>query len=197
MKTHISDGNDKIGNMPNVSLAPCKGCGPDAPCKKDCYAMKAYRMYPSTKVAWDDNLGMANKDRDAFFADIDSFLAGKRKAPRFFRWHVAGDIQDADYLRRMIAIAKKFPETKFLAFTKRHDIIKAYKGDVPENMEIVLSMWPGFGDTKMKRFRRAWMQDGTETRIPSDALECAGFCETCGMCWNLNKIGRDVFFEKH
>jgi hypothetical protein len=45
--------------------------------------------------------------------------------------------------------------------------------------------------------RIAWMQDGTETRIPKGAIECHGNCETCGLCYELPRLGVDVVFHKH
>ena len=41
------------------------------------------------------------------------------------------------------------------------------------------------------------MQDGTETRVPEDAIRCPGNCETCGLCYELPRLGRDVVFHKH
>jgi len=48
----ISNGNTKLGRIPNISLPPIKACGKDVPCKSDCYALKAYRQYPATRKAW-------------------------------------------------------------------------------------------------------------------------------------------------
>jgi hypothetical protein len=193
----ISPGNMKLGDIPNVSLTPCKTCHPDAPCKNKCYAMKAYRMYPIVKKAWQANTAEMTKNRSKYFADIRKFLA--KKQPKYFRWHVAGDIPDSDYLDGMLDIAREFPAVKFLCFTKRHEMFNTYapKAMIPENLEVVLSMWPKWGDAELQDFRRAWMQDGTETRIPENAIECPGFCEKCGMCWSLGKLGRDVVFNAH
>jgi hypothetical protein len=191
----ISDGNMKLGNIPNVSLTPCKSCSPDAPCKKKCYAMKAYRMYPKVRKAWDTNRKESKSNRTKYFADIRKFLA--KKMPRFFRWHVAGDIPDEDYLSHMVNIAKTFPEVKFLAFTKRHDILKDWPAvEMPKNLSIVASMWPNWGSAP-EGYPRAWMQDGTEKRVPENALECPGACHNCGACWNLKNLKRDVVFHKH
>lgn len=197
-KTHeypyaiISTGNTKLGDIDNVSLTPCKSCLPSAPCKAQCYALKAYRMYSSVRDCWNANLFDATHERSGYFDGIEKHLS-KRK-PRFFRWHVAGDILDQDYLDRMVDVASRFPEVKFLAFTKRHDLKYLC---TPRNLQIVFSMWPGFGSTRKRSIRRAWMQDGTETRVPADAIECPGHCDMCGMCWSLDSIGRDVVFHKH
>jgi hypothetical protein len=190
----ISPGNSKLGRIPNLSLIPGKDCG-DVPCKRDCYALKAWRQYPEVKAAWSHNSHLAHSNREAFFADVESYLA--KRMPRFFRWHVAGDILDQSYLGQMKRLARAYPATKFLAFTKRHDLAFV---NLPENLAIVFSMWSGWGDVDHARklgLPIAWMQDGAETRVPANVLECPGNCETCGMCWQLKKIGRDVVFHKH
>ena len=193
--TRISDGNSKLVGIPNISLVPCKNCAADAPCKKSCYAMKFFRMYPSVKKAWTENSKQLQSNRDKYFDDVHAFL--QKKLPRFFRWHVAGDIPDRDYLLRMIVLADIYPEIKFLAFTKRHDLLKDFHAnDIPDNLSIVASMWPGWG-TAPKGYQRAWMQDGTEKRVPENALECPGACHNCGACWNLKNLKRDVVFHKH
>ena len=40
-------------------------------------------------------------------------------------------------------------------------------------------------------------EDGSEVRVPKDAIECPGNCESCGMCYELDRLGRDVVFHKH
>jgi hypothetical protein len=193
MKTQvkISSGNTKLGNMHNISLTPIKGCVNCQACKKSCYALKAYKMYANTRKAWNGNLRLARKDRCEYFAQIYLYLM--KHKPKFFRWHVAGDILDQAYLDAMIGVAIDTPQTKFLCFTKAHHL--NFK-DLPENLSIVLSMWPTMPIPAIN-LPKAWMQDGTETRMPRNAIECPGNCETCGMCFALKKLGRDVMFHKH
>ena len=191
----ISDGNTKLVGIPNVSLMPCRDCRPDAPCKGSCYALKFFKMYPSVRKAWTENSKQVQTDRNHYLADIQEFLT--KKAPRFFRWHVAGDIPDMPYFAAMIVIAEKFPNTKFLAFTKRHEMLDCISAKtLPKNLSVVASMWPKWGKAP-KGYPRAWMQDGTETRVPKNALECPGACHNCGACWNLKNLKRDVVFHKH
>jgi len=188
----ISTGNSKLGSIPSVSLPPGTSCIAGAPCRRECYANKAMRMFPSARAAWRKNWRLQRDRRDDYFADISEYI--ETRAPRYFRWHVSGDIPDQDYLQRMFATARAFPETRFLAFTKRHGL--DFRGR-PKNLVIVLSMWSGgFGNVR-KGLPRAWYQDGTETRVPADAVECPGNCEHCGMCWALPTLGRDVVFHKH
>jgi hypothetical protein len=194
MKTVISCGNNKLGKIPNVSLSPGLTCG-NVPCKSQCYALKAWKAYPSAKQAWQANTKEARKNPDGYFSAVRAFLTNKN--PRFFRWHVAGDFLSQAYVDEVNAIARDFPDTQFLAFTKQHDLDYTQRA---LNLEVVFSMWPGWGkeqDARKQGCRIAWMDDGTETRIPSNALHCPGTCDACGMCWQLSSIGRDVTFEKH
>lgn len=187
---HISMANAKMGHIPSVSLSPITSCPKHAPCKKDCYACRMSR-YPTVAQSWASNLHEARHNRDSYFAEIAAFFVMFR--PSFFRWHVAGDILDQDYLERMADLARRYPDTRFLCFTKMHGLTYYH---LPRNLVVVFSMWPGWGDT-VKHMPRAWMQDGTETRVPADAIHCPGNCETCGMCWTLPQLGRDVVFNKH
>lgn len=201
----ISKGNSKIGKVWNISLPPvkaCKGCADI--CGRDCYAMKAYRQYPATREAWEHNFDQAKNDIGNYFKELECAL--EKYKGKFFRWHVAGDILSTEYYYEMIVIAKKFPRIKFLAFTKQYWFVNRFhdqyekKGFVytlPENLQIVFSAWPNLPLDNPHGFPVAFMQDGTETRIPDDAIPCPGNCETCGMCWSLSEINRDVYFDKH
>ena len=62
---------------------------------------------------------------------------------------------------------------------------------------ILFSAWPGMAFLNPQGHRVAWMQDGTETRVPADAIACPGNCESCGMCYELERLGHDVVFHKH
>jgi hypothetical protein len=122
-----------------------------------------------------------------------------KSKPRLFRWHVAGDILSEEYLCEMCRIAAENPDTHFLAFSKSFDIINGYEDHqaLPGNLVIVFSAWPGMKFDNPHGHRVAWMQDGSETRMPADAITCPGNCETCGRCYQLPKLGRDVVFHKH
>lgn len=196
MKLHVSVKNIKMGRICSVSLVPVVSCPVGVPCSKECYAMKAYRLRPNVRLAWGENLEFAKNDPFGYFNKINEFLSNRKHPVKFFRWHVAGDILDQTYLDCMNDIAKKHPETNFLAFTKNHGL---YFQDLNPNFVIVLSFWPKWGDLAMvpANLPIAWMQDGTETRIPDGALECSGACDKCGMCWHLPELKRDVVFYKH
>jgi hypothetical protein len=182
--------------VPACSLAPGKTCIPSAPCFKSgkCYALKAFRQYPNTRAAWLRNTELAFRSPAEFCSQLREFF--QRKQPAFFRWHVSGDIINQEYLENMKTLAAVAPKTNSLAFTKRHYLDYTR---LPKNLSVVFSMWPGLPVPKRRnpRIRYAWYQDGTETRIPKTALQCPGSCENCMMCWELHKIGRDVWFAAH
>ncbi|MBW2006403.1 MAG: hypothetical protein JRI72_17775 [Deltaproteobacteria bacterium] len=191
MEIKISNSNSKLGKIPNISLIPVKDCGNCESCRSDCYALKAWKQYPNVRKAWKINSKAFRSDCFDAIEPIIEFCL--KKKPRFFRIHVAGDFLDQDHIESWVKAAILCPETKFLAFTKMHHLNYA---DLPENMTVIMSQWPGmpvFGENG----GRAWVQDGTETRIPEDAIECPGKCDDCGMCWNLPSIGKDIFFMAH
>ena len=190
----ISPKNSKLGNIPNISLTPCATCRPDAPCKKTCYAMKAYRMYPSVRNAWDTNTAEYAENPTFFEADT------LRQVPLMgvFRWQVSGDIIDDNYLAMMVRIAEQRPDVKFLAFTKQYEIVNRYEGEFPKNLKVVLSGWKGLEFDNPKNLPVAWYLDpkDPDNRIPVDALPCSGHCASCMVCWKLDN-GDSVVFEKH
>ncbi len=194
----ISKGNRKLRAVMNISTTPGKCCQKGVPCLgQGCYALKALRLYPGTRKAWRRNEHLAKHRPNAYFTQIAAQVAAAK--PRLFRWHVAGDILSSEYLRSMCRIAAANPDTHFLAFTKAFEIVNRYEDRevVPNNLVIVFSAWPGMCFSNPHRHRVAWMQDGTETRVPTDAIECPGNCETCGMCYELKRLGHDVVFHKH
>lgn len=202
MTVHISWGNKKLGkHIANISLPPGVTCPRDAPCRSPdcCYAWKAWRQYPSVRHAWGTNLAEYVMNPKGYFEDIQRWM-WKHK-PQRFRWHVAGDIPNQEYLDGMIMIAKLNRLTRFMCFTKRYDL--SYEG-IPSNLSIFASAWPGYGVVHVAYSGEAWIhseslpiawcQDGSESRIPLDAYECPGSCEQCDHCWISR---RDVWFHKH
>jgi hypothetical protein len=188
----ISEGNIKTGRIPSVSLPAVITCNREAPCTKGgCYMLPLLKMRPSVRLAYQKNLDTYNKKDGTYFESIDNWL--KIKKPAFFRWHVCGDIPDGYYLAGMVHIAEKHPNIKFLAFTKKYDLVSNW--DYPENLSIVISAWPGF-ELPQTELPIAYMQDGTEDRV-KNAIQCHGNCETCGMCWELKNINKNVVFKKH
>lgn len=198
MKTHISNGNSKLGTIANISLTPGRTCSSEA-CKTcltgGCYAMKSYRMYKNVRAAWDANTDLALNDLASMEADLLKYFNAVT-APRFFRIHVGGDFVTREYATMWARVATACPGTNFLAFTKQWDIIRGI--EFPANVSIVLSAWPGttIPEDLRRLYSVAWLDDGNEN-VPEDAIECPGNCATCGVCWSLAKRHLDVKFRKH
>jgi hypothetical protein len=205
MRAKLSDGNTKLGTVPNISLPPITTCMRKAPCAKLCYAMKSQRMYQATRDMRAHNLRAFRRSPDDYFTSIADQTAGMP----FFRWHVAGDIVDALYLAGIVGVARANPGTKYLVFTKRYDLVNEYLGGgsvdrrgkvkLPSNLAIVFSAWPGLDMDNRHSLPVAYMvpKDGSEGRIDGTEIECPGNCETCGMCWSLRTLGRNVAFHQH
>ena len=198
MSVKISNGNIKVGTIPNISLTPGRSCSAEA-CKTclrgGCYAMKSYKMYKNVRQAWDHNTEMALHDLETMEKELTGYFTGMN-APRFFRIHVAGDFISREYAGMWARIAAAAPHTNFLAFTKQWEMIRGV--NFPNNFSLVLSSWPGtiIPEDLRKKYSVAWLDDGTE-KIPENAMECPGNCDTCGVCWSLSKKGIDVKFKKH
>lgn len=196
---HISKGNTKTGAIPSFSLPSGATCSAQA-CKtcyeQGCYARKIERLRPSVHKTYEENLTYARKYPDALEKYLD-FYFSLPNAPRFFRIHVSGDFFSRNYFEMWMRIIRSHPDTKFLAFTKRGTIVRPYLDELPENLSLIWSAWPGVPVPKVIREKLsiAWMQDGKEDRIPENAIQCSGHCEECAKCWGMD--GCDVVFHKH
>ena len=121
-KVSISTGNSKMGAIPSVSLPACVTCNPDAPCFKECYAVKIARIYKAADAAYKRNLDILTSDPAAYWLQVRAAAS----MARYFRFHVSGDIPNSDYLNNMIQLAQDLKNTTFLVFTKQYHLINDY-----------------------------------------------------------------------
>lgn len=200
IKLHISKGNSKMGAIPSLSLPSGLSCSSLAckTCLHDCYWRRHVEArFPLVRKQTLHNLNTCMYSLSEAEAYLNWYFDAPN-APRLFRIHVGGDFFSLEYFAMWVRVISSHPQTQFLAFTKQFNILLAYDKPIPENFSLILSGWPGMVIPEKLRshFRIAWMQDGTETRIPSDAIECTGNCTDChGKCWTLT--GHDVVFHKH
>lgn len=194
----IAKGNTKLGKIPNVSLPPVKSCVNCKECRKDCYALKAYRQYPSTRRRWNENYLAWQQDETKYFADIISQL--ERSRTKYFRWHVAGDIPTQSYLNGMIWVALALPKIKFLAFSKNYSLVT---WGLPENLRIIWSAWPK-QELPQKiwnhetGYRIAWLSTDSRKdlyRHFHEKVKCSGKCEDCLECFKAEFT--DIVFDLH
>lgn len=199
MKITISTKIEKLGaQIPSLGLPAGKTCRPDAPCFKKCYARKGHYTFPSVKNALEGNLEAYKADPDYFF----DYIAVNSRLVCFFRWFHAGDIVDDAFLLGMVRVARKNPNTRYLAFTKKFDIVNRYLdagNKLPKNLKIVFSGWgASFKILNPHNLPTAFVRFDKEdnSHIPPKAFKCSGDCSNCQMCWLLRK-GQSVEFGEH
>jgi len=194
MRLHISEGNSKLGKIPNISLPPVATCRKNVPCAEDCYALKAYKLWPAVTQAWNENLQYIGVNGlGDYFNAIEVWL-GQRN-PSHFRWHVSGDILSKQYLQGVYTVANTYPDTKFMLFTKRWDLLPVSMVP-PSSLSVILSMWPGLPNPKQfPDYPRAWLSN--DKRLPKFYFKCPGRCDECYKCWEITKLGHAVVFDKH
>ena len=198
--------NSKLKKIPAWNLLPGVTCSGEAcaHCMQDgCYAVKnclchGYDLEANNCLrAWTENTVLAKNHLFGLELLLDNWLTATR--PELFRIHSSGDFFSVEYARMWRRLAVKHPETRFLAFTKQFDVVRHVYFWKVSNFELVLSGWTGVKvpEDLRKHYRVAWCDDGTEDRIPADAIHCPGDCNACQACWYLSEIGKDTYFTKH
>lgn len=201
------------GTIPTVNLPAGITCRPDAPCAKQCYALRGNFTRNNVKARHAENLDAYLLNPKTYFETINRFLKAPTITYKYFRWHSSGDIVDMQYLHLMCQLAKKNRSTRFLCFTKKYELCNSYiekGGVIPKNLIIVWSMWGEFGNDipnpnnfpkSYVRFKKQAERIGEEY-IPNNANSCTGKCVDCitehktKSCWFL-KEGGSVVFKKH
>ena len=202
-KLTISRKSKKLGSIPSINIPPILTCRKDAPCSKLCYATKGTFTYKKVKTSHLENYIAYQEDQQMFFKKIDNFLNDDVIIYKYFRWHMSGDIIDMNYLYGMVKLAKKNKKTKFLAFTKKFDLVNMYlsiNGQLPKNLTIVFSAWDnGFKVDNPYNLPIAYVDFKNKRlnpEIPEDAKVCKNDCSTCRICWNL-KEGESTILHQH
>jgi hypothetical protein len=194
----ISAGNSKMGAIPSVSLPACITCNPDAPCFKLCYAAKISRLYKNTAAAYQRNLSILQADAGAYWIQVKAAAI----TARFFRFHVSGDIPNAEYFAEMVKLARDLPNTNFLAFTKQYSIVNEYisnGGAIPSNLKVLFSNW---GAWKCENpYNLPVCEIILKGNDPApDWKICGGNCTACACagigCWEL-KNGETIAIYQH
>lgn len=195
----ISGGNTKMGSIPSVSLPSiltCRKCD----CQNKCYAHKLERLRPTVRNAYQRNLDVLRDDPTTYWREVEAAVM----ISRFFRFHVSGDIVNADYLQHMIDIAERNSHCEILCFTKKYSLVNDLldvRGSLPQNLHLIFSGWPGLQMENPHSLPEAHIRfrDGSTT-ARADAKDCGGNCTECaitdGGCWALHN-GEQVVFNEH
>lgn len=204
MSLHISRSISKLGaDIPSINLPPVTTCRCDAPCasSRKCYAMKGRFAFSRNRELLKENLDLWHEHPKQFETEVKVSAFHSR----FVRWHSSGDIPDAKYLEMMISVAESLPDTMFLCFTKKFELVNDYLGihkSFPENLRMVFSAWGSFIPENPFRLPMAYVRFKKEPSggIPENAIQCRNYCGDCVMsgrsCWDLKK-GEAVCFNEH
>lgn len=212
---HVSTGNKKIGNgIYNISLLPgnkplrkkdgtllsnipgtCGGCCKN--CENACYARNYVSRYHNTCVpTYQDNTLLAIHDPARYWNEIQAYI--NNGIVSVFRFHVAGEIPNEDYLIRLIDLAYVNADVKFCIYTKRFAWIEKYQNDIPENLHVLVSIWHK-NYSNPYHFAEFIYDDGTEPKLAEiphcPAVDKNGFetgitCAKCKRCINAKRGDR-------
>lgn len=123
------------------SLPPVKSCLNSKSCENDCYALKAYKQYPSAMALWDFNFHLVQNDLEQLYKRLDEQLAKIAKSKmRVVRIHQSGDFYSQEYIELWCKLAKKYTGIKFYGYTKVNNILDLTQLEKLDNVSIVKSL---------------------------------------------------------
>lgn len=206
-EVHLSTHNRKTGGCCNDLAFPTCVCRDDAPCKNGgCYCLKGTQQMSSVLAAYTRNLRLYNTDPQDFWEQV--VFKVKHNPLPLFRFFDAGDIPDYDFFCGMIELVKQFFDIKFMAFTKKYDIVNKWiteNGDLPKNLNVVFSAWHiGWKVNNPHHLPVAYVDFKDKTlnpEFPKEITSCPNqkdktiTCSVCRKCWN-KKI-KAVKFIQH
>lgn len=207
-KIHMSTKNKKTGPAIIDFAFPLCTCREDAPCKDSCYANKKAQQICVVQAAYYRNFRLVNEDMKDVFEQI--IFEIKHSGLSTVRYFDSGDIINYEFLLGIMDIAEELPDIKFMAFTKKYELVNRYLNEgyqIPDNFNIIFSAWD-----KLWKFDNPYnlpiaYVDFKDKRlnpdIPKNAFRCPSngkklgeiTCSMCKACWN--KKLKNVVFEQH
>lgn len=208
---------DHTGTLSDTSKMPCfststpaKNCNVGSYMRTikgtvcaDCYGFeKGNYQYPSVIKSLENRL---EKITGPHWVEA-MIIHLKRRCDGLFRWHDVGDVQSAEHLRRIIAVADGTPDIKHWLPTKEYKLILNYLrhgNTFPSNLIVRVSapmVGKPFGwkhkDKKMQVFQQQFEQlvlmfdvqystvsdDNPDATCPAPEQE--GECGNCRRCWS-------------
>lgn len=206
-EVHMTTKNSKTG-CGVIDLAfPVITCREDAPCKKGgCYCCKGTQVMATVQGAYYRNYRLYHEDPIDFWNQVWFKLAhcGLLRC----RYFDCGDCPDYAFVEGMVATAKKFPEMKFMAFTKKYFLVNQWidnNGKLPDNLNIIFSAWDKDWEVlNPHHLPVAYVEfkDSEKTPVLPDKYQtCPNqkdktvTCSMCGKCWRKD-LGA-VVFKQH
>lgn len=229
----VSNKNAKIGKIHTINLLPgdepittttkgvltnikgtCQGCCDG--CKNVCYAMRDCRIHCNSVIpAVGKNTLLWRKYPDLYFKQIKDYVANPKNKVKTLRYHSSGEIENYDYLLKMVEIAKEVPSVKFYFYTKRFNLLEKYLKEYkkfPDNLVCNVSVWhKNHLNYKLDGLNQFIYDDGDEPEL-SNVKHCPAVskptkpggkgketgitCDKCGLCWRKND-GHKVAVYNH
>ncbi len=120
-------------------------------------------------------------------------ISGATKTVPFFRWHDSGDLQSADHLSRIAAIARRMPTVKFWLPTREARLVRDWLATnaCPQNLVIRVSAMAtpsarSLADGRMfSTVSMGETPDGAQ-RCPASEPDKPSECGDCRACWDTN-----------
>lgn len=186
----------------NLAFPRCT-CRADAPCKQLCYAGKGAQKIANVQAAYSRNFRIYTEDPEGFFEQM--YYKIKFSGLSKVRLFDSGDFPDMNFIHRLIDLCNKTPQVKYMAFTKRYELINEYivcNGPLPDNLNIIFSAWDKLWNVPNPFNLGVAYIDFDDKRlnpdIPNNAFICPAkemTCSACGVCWNKNV--KSVVFKQH
>lgn len=200
LRVRISERNSKMGAVASVSLLPFNTCPARCAgtCGVKCYAAKLANMRPTVLRSYAINTAIAVLRPEIYWAQVETAIM----EVRFFRFHVSGDIINAEYFSNMVRVAANNPHCEILCFTKRYEVVNAWideNGELPVNLHVLFSGWTNLEPVNP----HALPETNVVPRGGEPAEDwkiCGGNCFNCACrgvgCWQAQR-GDVIAFNMH
>ena len=186
----------KPGKMPGHGYAlPAQRCRlgsflqqlPKAVCHY-CYALRGRYLFPRVRAAMEKRVSSITDTR--WVEAISTLIY--RSQDRYFRWHDSGDLQDIEYLQKIIQVCKNLPHVRFWLPTREYQTVEAYRrggGEIPLNLCIRYSAHLVDGVPPLRYGLPVSTIYSEKSRISPGAHVCPApkrnnRCGTCRACWD-------------
>ena len=186
-------GLTSTSKMPSSSYSiPADRCIKGAKLRKikgsvcaNCYAMKGtYVRYPEIKRAQQRRLDTITSPK---WVESMVYLLNNKKdiqKGKVFRWHDSGDLQSVEHLDKILSVVKQTPSIRHWLPTKESNLIKNYKGKIPDNIVIRLS--GAMVDGKAPNYYNTSTVTTDKSKATCKSFDNDGKCGTCRKCWDKN-----------
>jgi hypothetical protein len=176
----------------------------------DCYALRDIMSWPPAQKAYAKRLeGIGHPDWVSAmvtvlrhlhakpYIKIDLGLTGVRRQRNggsrfrlnpsgYHRWHDSGDLQSVEHLTKIVEVCQQTPRIKHWLPTRELSILRAFKGEIPDNLVIRVSatMFDGLPPAGWPNTSTVHTRCAPEGAYDCPAHEQGNNCQNCRACWS-------------